>query len=82
MTAEKPALEPDYSLQEVAKAIGMSTRWIRDRVNDKDEPAEHLRYGHKIRFTAAQVEKLRAAHVKAPAPVIESITTGKKRRAL
>lgn len=77
--AAKPELEPDYSLAEVAKAIGMSTRWIRDRVNDENNPAEHLRYGHKIRFTDAQVKKLREQHTKSPAPVVASITTGRKK---
>lgn len=76
----KPELEPDYSLSEVAKAIGMSTRWIRDRVNDKESPAEHLRYGHKIRFTKDQVEKLRAGHTKSPAvAAVTPITTGRKK---
>lgn len=70
-------LEKDYTLAEVAVSLGMSQRWIRDRIKDG---AEHIRYGHKIRFTAAQVDLLRAAHTKAP-PVDEPITTGRKRRA-
>lgn len=70
-------LTKDYSLQEVAEATGMSTRWLRDRCNL--DGAEHIRYGHKIRFTVEQVEKLRAAHIKAP--VEPSITTGPKKRA-
>lgn len=69
-------LEPDYSLEDVAQAIGMSTRWIRDRCK---EGAEHIRYGHKIRFTEAQVAKLRNDHTKAPAA--EGITTGRKKKA-
>lgn len=69
-------LNPDYTLKEVAAALGMSTRWVRDRVNL--DGAEHIRYGQKIRFTAEQVDKLRAAHTKAP--VEQSITTGRKRR--
>lgn len=68
-------LERDYSLQEVATAIGMTPRWIRDRCNL--DGAEHLRYGHKIRFTAEQVDKLRASHTKTP--VEASITTGPKK---
>lgn len=80
MSETKPALEPDYSLAEVAKAIGMSTRWIRDRVNDEKDPAEHLRYGHKIRFTAGQVELLRQRHTKAAPSPAASITTGRKKR--
>lgn len=78
MTSEDiVALPRDYSLEEVAQALGMSTRWVRERI--KHDDAEHQRYGHKIRFTTEQVEKLRAAHVKAP--VEASVTTGKKRRA-
>lgn len=70
-------LSRDYTLDEVAEALGMSTRWVRDRVNL--DGAEHIRYGHKIRFTAKQVDDLRAAHVKSPAA--GSITTGRKKRA-
>jgi excinuclease UvrABC nuclease subunit len=73
-------LEKDYSIAEVSEAIGMSTRWIRDRINDPDNPAEHLRYGHKIRFTAAQVDRLRAAHTKAPVSTIAPVTTGRRKR--
>jgi hypothetical protein len=79
MSDAKPSLEPDYSITEVAKAIGMSVRWVRDRVNDKDNPAEHLRYGHKIRFTAEQVEKLRGQHTKAAPATVTAITTRRKR---
>ena len=68
-------LEPDYSLADVANALGMSERWVRARLK---EGAEHQRYGHKIRFTPAQVEALRASHTSQPAP--QSITTGRKRR--
>lgn len=77
-------LPKDHDLEEVAKALGMSTRWIRDRIRDGKEgkgPAvEHIRYGHKIRFTTEQVEKLRSAHIE-QAPVIDqSITTGRKKK--
>lgn len=68
------SLAKDYDINEVAAALGMSPRWVRLKVS---EGAEHQRYGHKIRFTTEQVEKLRADHVKAPAP--QSITTGPKR---
>lgn len=70
------ALAKDFTLDEVAEALGMSERWVRDRI--KKDGAEHIRYGHKIRFTAAQVEKLRATHTKKP--VKGSVTTGKKKR--
>ena len=68
-------LEPNYTLAEVAQALGMSERWVRNQLKDG---AEHIRFGHKIKFTAAQVEALRAKHVQQPAP--QSITTGRKRR--
>lgn len=71
-------LEPDYGLAEIAKAIGMSTRWVRDRVNI--DGATHIRYGNKIRMTEAMVEELRQSHVKA-APVPQSITTGRRKKA-
>lgn len=70
------AIERDYNLEEVADAMQMSTRWVRQRVADG---AEHMRYGRKIMFTAEQVAKLRAAQTKSPVP--QSITTGKRRRA-
>ena len=71
-------LDPDYSLDEVATALGMSDRWVRDRI--KYDNAEHIRYGHKIRFTAAQVDKLRANHTKGDLPAVgEVVTTGKKK---
>lgn len=77
MTEQSTSLEPDYSLAEVAKALGMSTRWVRDRI--REDNVEHIRYGHKIRFTKAQVDKIRAAHTQAP--IEKSMTTGRKRRA-
>ena len=69
-------LPKDYTMGEVADALGMSERWVRLQVS---EGAEHNRYGHKIRFTAEQVEKLRTSRTKNAAPT--SITTGRKRRA-
>lgn len=71
------SLEQDYTLQEVAKALRVSTRWVRDRI--RLDGVAHNRYGHLIRFTDAQVADLRRAHIKAP--VTESITTGPKKRA-
>lgn len=68
-------LDPDYTLAEVAEALGMSPRWVRDRIR---EGAEHMRYGHVIRFSAEQVDKLRASHTKAPET--QPITTGRKKR--
>lgn len=69
-------LDTDYNLEQIAEAVGMSTRWVRDRVK---EGAAHQRYGRKIKMTAEQVAQLRAAHTKAP--VEQSITTGRKKRA-
>lgn len=70
-------LEIDYDLDQIAEAVGMSTRWVRDRVRDG---AAHQRYGNKIKMTAEQVALLRAAHTKEPDPVVESITTGRRKR--
>lgn len=69
-------LTKDYTYEEVAEALGMSPRWVRAQVA---KGAEHNRYGHKVRFTAGQVEKLRASCVKNETPA--SITTGRKRSA-
>lgn len=71
-------LAKDYDLIEVATALGMSERWVRQQCKDG---AVHNRYGHKIRFTAEQVEMLRARNTKRPLEVVaESITTGRKKR--
>lgn len=69
-------LDRDYSLEEVAKALGMSTRWVRNQIATGN--VEHIRYGHKIRFTSEQVEALRAANVRRP--IEQSITTGRKKK--
>lgn len=68
-------LERDFTLEEVTQALGMSERWIRARLA---EGAEHQRYGHKIKFTKTQVQKLRASFTKG-SPTKESVTTGTKR---
>lgn len=68
-------LTKDFDLDEVAAALGMSSRWVRQKCKDG---AVHNRYGHKIRFTAEQVEALRASCTKSP--VVESITTGRGKR--
>jgi DNA-binding Lrp family transcriptional regulator len=67
-------LEKDFTLIEVAEALGMSERWLRQRIK---EGAVHNRYGHKIRFTREQVDALKASFTKEP--IEQSITTGKKR---
>lgn len=65
-----------HTLQEVAKSIGMSERWLRQKCKDG---AEHTRLGHKIRFTDEQVKALVDEHATAP-KVVQSITTGRGRR--
>jgi hypothetical protein len=69
-------VEPVYDLKAVAASLGMSTRWVRDRI--RLDGVEHIRLGNRIRFTQAQVEKLRAAHTQTPAA--QSITTGRKKK--
>lgn len=71
------SLEPEYTYEDVAEALQMSPRWVRARVKDG---AAHQRYGHKVRFTQAQVDALRAEHVQSATPAGASITTGRKRR--
>lgn len=55
-------IEEDFTIEEVAKAIKMSPRWVRDRI--RLDGIEHQRYGRRIRFTAEQVAALRAFHVR------------------
>lgn len=70
-------LERLYTLVEVAEECRVSTKWLRVRCN-RDRPVfEHIRLGHKISFTAEQVDKILASLTKTP--VAESITTGPKR---
>jgi hypothetical protein len=71
------SLPRDYTYEEVAEAIGVSKRWLQQKVS---EGAAHQRYGYRtIRFTAEQVEALRADYATNP-PTPASITTGRKRR--
>lgn len=70
-------LEKDFDLDEVAKALGMSSRWVRQQVI---EGAVHNRYGHKIKFTAEQVQMLKDSKTKRPVEVVESITTGRGKK--
>ena len=79
-------LSPDYTLEETAAALRMSTRWVRDRIKEGKDPEHpgpviaHERRGHKILFTADQVEAFRNQFTDVPevAPV-QSITTGRKK---
>ena len=68
-------LEKDFTLEEVADALGMSTRWVRQQCKDG---AVHNRYGRKIRFTAVQVDMLKKSKTKAP--VAQGITSGRGKR--
>lgn len=85
MTEHNPTPLPlDYTLEEVAAAMRMSTRWVRDRIKagkTGEGPAiAHERRGHKIVFTAEQAEAFRTQFTDMPvAPA--SITTGRKRSA-
>lgn len=69
-------LANDYTLDEVADALGMSTSWLRRKV--KSDLLEHQKYGHKIKFTPAQVDAIRARY--SAQPEVEPITTGRKKR--
>lgn len=73
-------LEKDYTLEEVARALNRSPRWLRAYMKNND--VEHLRGGTgrnaKITFTARQVEKLRADLTRA-AVEDQRITTGRKK---
>lgn len=68
------SLEKDYTIDEVADALGMSKRWLSAQI--KQHGWEHMRAGHKIRFTTAQVQKLRDSLTTNEVP--KSLTTGRK----
>lgn len=72
----KTELEQDFTLDEVATALRMSTRWVRDRI--RLDGVEYIRRGRGIYFTAAQVAALRAMHIRSLAQ--EPVTTGPDRR--
>lgn len=61
-----PGLPRDLGLAEVADLLGMSERWVADRVR---EGAAHQRYGRHIKFNPRQVEALRARFSRAEDPV-------------
>lgn len=76
-------LEREYDLSEIAEMLGMSTRWVRQRIRAGEEGTgpffEHQRWGRKITMTEAQIVTLRASVVQAPPPP-QSIATGRKPR--
>lgn len=67
-------LDKNYNLDEIAEAVGMSTRWVRQQCK---EGAEHQRMGHKIKMTSGQIDKLRETHT--VTPITKSITTGRRK---
>lgn len=69
-------LQTDYTLAEVADALKMSPRWLRQQIA---AGAAHQRYGNRIRFTPEQVEELRGKL--AAVPVEAGVTTRRTRRA-
>jgi hypothetical protein len=76
MSAIEP-LEQDYTLAEAVKALRCSDRWLRDKI--KTDKLPHGRRGHKIVFSASQIEAIRQRY-NAATPVEQSITTGRKRK--
>ena len=71
-------LERDYSMAEVADALGMSYRWLHQQVR---EGAAHQRYGNRIRFTSEQVDALRRRFTAGAVPAAGPITARRGRRA-
>lgn len=71
-------VQPDYTCQETAAIIRMSEKWLRNQI--KAGLVEHERRGHKIFFTPTQLEKLRGSFTVEPRA--QSITTGRKRKAV
>ena len=70
-------LERDYSLTEVAEALGMSYRWLHQQVRDG---AAHQRYGNRIRFTSEQVDALRRRFAAGATSATAPITARRGRR--
>lgn len=70
--------EKDLNLEQIAEAMGMSTRWVRDQLRD-GSGIEHRRPGGRIRMSAEQLEKFKATYDVNAIP--QSITTGRRRRA-
>jgi Helix-turn-helix domain len=70
-------LEREFTVTEVAEALGLSDRWVRNGVA---RGAEHQRYGNRIRFTPQQLERLRARHRREEfTPPPPPITTGPRK---
>lgn len=73
VSALPPGLDPEFTLEQVAKSFHRSSRWLSDRI--KRDNVEHTRHGNKITFTVAQVEKLRA--LDKVTPTAQPVTTGR-----
>ena len=79
-------LEPEYTLSEIAKAMRKSERWVRAQIKaGRDGTGPWIEHqgggpGSPITMTRAQVDAFRAQRTQT-APVAESTTTGRKRRA-
>lgn len=69
-------LRTDYTKAQVAKALGMSERWVQQQIA---AGAAHQRYGNRVRFTPEQVEALRASF--ASTPTTNAVTSKRGRRA-
>jgi hypothetical protein len=79
-------LEPEYDLNQIAEAMRRSPRWVRNQIKaGKDGNGPFIEHqgggpGSKITMTAEQVEKFRASRTQTAPVVVESITTGRKKR--
>lgn len=71
--------EKDLNLEQIAEAMGMSTRWVRDQLDPKKgRGIEHRRPGNRIRMSPEQLEKFKSSFDVVTTP--QSITTGRKRK--
>ncbi len=76
VSALPPGLDPEFTLEQVAKSFHRSSRWLSDRI--KRDKVEHTRHGNKITFTVKQVEALRA--LDRVTPTAAPITTGRSKK--
>lgn len=74
--------EKDLDLNQIAEAMGMSTRWVRGELDPKaGNNIEHRRLGGtkgRIRMSHEQLEKFKARYNVQAVP--QSITTGRRKR--
>lgn len=69
-------LERDYTVPEVAAALGMSKRWVYAQI--ANGCAHQRPSSNRIRFTLAQVDALRAKYESAPMRT-NAVTTGRRK---